>query len=116
VMVKENCIEVRKRFSIAHELGHAQLEHSFGDAATLFQTEHPVFFRCEDKDIDSDAAKSKRPLSEVLANKFAAYVLMPPNLVREVWRKYQNVHECADALQVSIQALNIRLSELGFMT
>ncbi len=112
VMVKRNCFEPRKRFSMAHELGHAQLEHGYGLADSLFPIETPLFFRCDDSDIEDGTGSKRRPLAETLADKFATYVLMPENLVRELWRRHQDVSSCAEALIVSRQAMTYRLQEL----
>jgi Zn-dependent peptidase ImmA (M78 family) len=61
--------EVRKRFTIAHELGHAVLEHP------------GVSLRTELLDKYKDVVLKGH---EVMANKFAAELLMPRKLILEV--------------------------------
>jgi hypothetical protein len=48
VLLKANCLETRKRFSLAHEPGHAQLEYAFGSGEGLFGPAPSAYYRCED--------------------------------------------------------------------
>jgi Zn-dependent peptidase ImmA (M78 family) len=113
IMLKHNCLDVRKRFSLAHELGHAQLEHSFGKADSLFACGAAAYFRCEEGDIDAEGpTRKQRPRAEVLANKFAANLLMPEATLREVAQRKPSIAEAAALLMVSRQALRIRFEEL----
>jgi hypothetical protein len=69
----------RRRFTIAHELGHWRLHR---DAE-----EHAVF--CRAGSIESDETKARPPLppAEDEANVFAATVLMPARLVQEQYER-----------------------------
>ncbi len=50
---------------------------------------------------------------EIRANKFAAHLLMPEGLVREVWREqHGNAERVSDALMMSNEALEYRLKDL----
>jgi Zn-dependent peptidase ImmA (M78 family) len=117
VMVEANMIDARKRFTMAHELGHVQMEFRFRGDLSLFQGDEPTFFRCDENDVlerpAGVIAPAKRPLNETLANKFAAHVLMPKGLVIETWRRTHDERACASALGVSREALGIRLQSLG---
>lgn len=62
----------RKRFTIAHELGHYLL-HRSGQQA-LF---------CRHGAVEEGASRPRLPVAEVEANAFAAALLMPAPLVRE---------------------------------
>jgi Zn-dependent peptidase ImmA (M78 family) len=64
--------ESRKRFTIAHELGHYLLHR---DTSSVFIDETPLFYR---------GARSERDVDtrEVEANVFAAELLMPEEAVR----------------------------------
>jgi hypothetical protein len=64
----------RRRFTIAHELGHWQL-HRHGDGAIY----------CRSSALDADDAEDPERLSEPEeeANAFAAALLMPAHLLRE---------------------------------
>jgi hypothetical protein len=112
VLLKANCLETRKRFSLAHELGHAQLEYAFGSGEGLFGPARSVYYRCEDLDMEFDTGQLvSRPRAEVLANKFAASILMPEAILRDAWRMTAQLPDCASLLGVSLQSLKIRLHE-----
>jgi Zn-dependent peptidase ImmA (M78 family) len=118
VMVEHHCIPVRQRFSMAHELGHAQLENDFGDSDMLIPVQQQTFFRCADSDIDIRDEKSAglKRRAEIRANQFAAALLMPQALVREAWRLHRDERRCADALDVSNQSMHYRLIEIGLIS
>ena len=115
VMVEANSPEGRQRFSLAHELGHAELEHDYGPANSLFDAS-PVSFLCQPGDMESvpfvERRIGMRRRAEIRANQFAATLLMPASLVREIWREMGDVRTCAEELGVSNRALEIRLAEL----
>ncbi|MCC0805708.1 ImmA/IrrE family metallo-endopeptidase [Methylobacterium sp. W2] len=69
--------EPRRRFTIAHELGHFLMMHHAPD--------QPGRFLCKSSDLLRLTAKEgdQRQRREVEANRFAALVLMPPHLLRE---------------------------------
>ena len=64
----------RRRFTIAHELGHWQLHRG---------SEHAVYCRHSAIDTQSDAGRPPLPSNEEEANAFAAAVLMPAAMIRE---------------------------------
>jgi Zn-dependent peptidase ImmA (M78 family)/DNA-binding XRE family transcriptional regulator len=92
----------RRRFTIAHELGHLVLRH------------HERFHL----DLGSTAADGHPPdydwLSEREANDFAANLLMPDGEVRKYFRPSVPVEDLAERFQVSAQAMSYRLMNLGF--
>jgi len=120
ILVEENCIESRRRFSMAHELGHAELEHDFGSSESLFGPQAQQAFLCREDDLEdrkSDERRvGRRRRSEIRANQFAVFLLMPEDLVREVWRNNRDVRACADALAVSVQAMSYRLNDLKLIS
>jgi hypothetical protein len=59
VMVEANSQEGRQRFSLAHELGHAELEHDYGPADSLFDAQ-PVSFLCQNDDMKSFPVDERR--------------------------------------------------------
>jgi hypothetical protein len=65
----------RRRFTIAHELGHWRLHRG--------AAEHAVFCRSGSVASDDDDARMQIPASEDEANVFAAAILMPTRLVQE---------------------------------
>lgn len=110
--------ETRQRFTIAHELGHYALKHPgemFVDA-TLRQKAIVV-----KRDGRSSEGTDRH---EVEANRFAAELLMPRQMVAEEIGKRLTklkptkkslVSELASRFQVSKQAMEIRLVNLGFL-
>jgi Zn-dependent peptidase ImmA (M78 family) len=94
----------RRRFSLAHELGHFLLGHHVGGG--------------EDVDalhIDSDEG---RPPdfdwhAERAANDFAAELLMPRRLMSEAFRHSQDPSELAEQFGVSRLAIGYRMVNLG---
>ncbi len=68
--------EARRRFTIAHELGHFLMAHHVPD--------QPARFLCKNSDLLRLTAKAgdQRQSREVEANRFAALVLMPPHRLR----------------------------------
>ncbi len=111
IVVNSSHAEVRKRFTIAHELGHLLL-HNFD--APHADTAFRVRFRAT---MDYDGSV----VEEIEANQFAAELLMPgqllseelANLDLEYAQESDNgpLDELAYRFKVSKQALQIRLSD-----
>ncbi len=106
----------RRRFTIAHEIGHFLLHH--GESIYVDGGSFQVNFR------DSESSKGAN-IEEIEANLFAAALLMPEELVKEtVMKRLKNgidfLHESeeldkiANDFKVSVQALCIRLGRLGY--
>lgn len=103
----------RKRFSLAHEIGHYLLHRK---EATVFVDAAPVFFRD-----DTSSAGTER--QEIEANAFAAELLIPADSLRESVEQqaldpYDDaaVQRLARAFGVSAQALTIKLVRLGLIS
>ncbi|MFN8552534.1 MAG: ImmA/IrrE family metallo-endopeptidase [Candidatus Obscuribacterales bacterium] len=102
----------RQRFTMAHELGHFLLH---AEETKVFVDSSPVFFR--------DATASEGiSTAEIEANNFAAEILMPEKFIREQVKKHPidafddvSVRRLASKLQVSVQALTIRLTNLKLL-
>lgn len=93
----------RKRFSVAHELGHAVLRHRAGYYLEFFDAEfgEPPNFRYAD---------------EREANSFAAGLLMDERWLREDWAAgTKNVPQLARRYRVSEEAMSFRLMNLGLV-
>lgn len=89
----------RQRFTIAHEIAHYVLHRDLiGDGIT-------------------DDALYRSPLGEWYerqANKMAADILMPPQLLRSLYRRGMvALAQLAGAFDVSVDAMRIRLEEIG---
>lgn len=91
----------RRRFTLAHELGHHLLRHSasfhvdFVDVGALGE---PPGYNWQ---------------HERAANEFAANLLMPADLVRREHARDHDVRELAALFVVSRQAMGFRLASLG---
>jgi predicted transcriptional regulator len=93
--------EVRRRFTIAHELAHFVLHRDLiGDGIT-----EDALYRSH----LSDAVEQE-------ANGLAAEILMPKHLVRELVRGgMRGIPELARKFNVSHQAMEFRLTNLGLL-
>jgi Zn-dependent peptidase ImmA (M78 family) len=114
VVVESNDIVTRRRFTMAHELGHIEIHHKAAAMQPLFDLgPEPVSYRCTEQDLRSAIGDANRHVRETIANKFAAALLMPEGLVHEIWGKTKDARECSVALGVSLESMTIRLEQLG---
>ncbi len=96
----------RKRFTIAHELGHHFLhlmedgEFVDGDADLFRQPPEP------------GEELSEERWREIQANMFAAALLMSEDDVRQAWHRLHSIGAMARLFNVSEQAMGIRLDQL----
>lgn len=122
--VNNNNSEVRKRFTIAHELGHYILEH---DRGGMFVDNHRQQFSIHYRDNNSSTGEVKQ---EREANAFAAALLMPKQLLIEEMQKIENMKEynfsffdddddmirnLASSFGVSKMAMTYRIDNLGLL-
>ena len=104
----------RRRFTIAHEIGHFQLHRK--KAETPVFIDQTVYFRSA----QFSEAERRR---EREANYFAAELLMPEELLAEYLDEHplspslysREVKEVAGEFDVSKQAMEFRLRDLGFV-
>ena len=102
VFVEQSDPPYRKRFSIAHELGHHFL-HLLSDGEIV--DSHSDMFREKEP---TSGYMSKRRLQEVEANWFAASLLMPEELVKTEWEKNLSVPQLAKIFNVSREARQLQ--------
>lgn len=109
IYVEASDSPARKRFTIAHEIGHYLLH--FGDqdvehidSADDFRTVH-----------DPDEGWSPDKRREWEANAFAAALLMDEASVRKHWPTVGSIEGMAALYQVSKQAMGYRLAEIGLI-
>lgn len=118
IYVKSSDHPRRKRFTIAHELGHNFLNHLPGihvDKKLNFRTN--IMLR-------SSNTEKAAVRSETQANQFAAELLMPSFMVHEIFPKLSKksfsdedlITELADTFKVSEIAMSIRLQNLGLIS
>ena len=91
----------RRRFTLAHEVGHWVCQ-------CLEGTEAPVYCRAEEVGLGPAVKALERE-----ANVFAAELLMPEPAVRVVWDELRDVDAVAKCLDVSSSAVGWRLFNLG---
>jgi IrrE N-terminal-like domain len=96
VIVRSDEPEARRRFTLAHELGHWVCQHLQGKTA-------PVYCRA------SDIAPEADRLLEREANVFAAELLMPEEAVRTL----HGANDLATRFGVSAEAMSWRLYNFG---
>lgn len=91
----------RQRFTCAHEIGHYLRRQHRGDRARTF-----VDYRDTLAGLGTDA-------EEIYANQFAAALLMPAHLVKQLYADQgQPVEVLAARFGTSVQAVNVRLRNL----
>jgi len=142
IAYEEEAVVGRQRFSIAHEIGHYIVHYlpreQAAQSPSLFQSAEvgpQVYFRCTPADMELSWAdlqplrQTKVVLSpdeirrlkeeerhaeqEVEANTFAAELLMPADLVRQLSREYRgDVDALKQVFNVSRQAMEVRLVSL----
>lgn len=107
MLVNQSDPPYRKRFSIAHELGHHFLHLTEdGEIVTKKIDLFRVYFKPEDK---GDEEKRR----DVEANQFAAALLMPETFVKDFYEKKSlNLKQMAKKFNVSEEAMGIRLEVL----
>ncbi len=105
IYVNRNDNEGRKRFTIAHEIGHFILHHK------VVESEGIVDFRQSTKNYTSEAELVR----ETQANMFAAALLLPKGEVKRAWDQIHDIEEVAKIFHVSKKALVIRLDNLGLL-
>jgi Zn-dependent peptidase ImmA (M78 family) len=106
--INEKDSDERKRFSIAHELGHLILHSNNDEKLTV---EKQFFTRAE----------GVHSLEETEANEFAAELLMPEQLLREDFKNTSKndeglISSLAKKYNVSPLACTIRLKNLDLLT
>ena len=111
--------ENRKRFTIAHELGHYFLNHQRNG---LFIDKHKKNFSVFYRNTQSSTGELEQ---EVEANTFAAALLMPKHIVIEKVKQYgldlsssneddAEIQQLAKLFKVSKQAMSFRLGNIFY--
>lgn len=112
IFINENHHINRKRFTLAHELGHYMLHK---ELLSVF-IDKKVSFGQLNRDLNSQTGEDAM---EREANYFASCLLMPRYLIEsEISKLEENddsiISKLSKKLKVSEQAMAIRLSKLGF--
>ena len=107
MLVNQTDPPFRKRFTIAHELGHYFM-HLQQDGEYV-DKEANLFRRHTDD--ESEMTPTRR--LEIQANMFAASLLMPEAEVRRYWKERPSIDELARIFKVSNEAMGYRVDSLG---
>jgi Zn-dependent peptidase ImmA (M78 family) len=107
LLVNQSDPPYRKRFTIAHELGHHFL-HLLEDGE--FVDSEADLFRQPPEDQTAITPERRK---EIQANMFAAALLMPQEEVAARWKECRSVEEMARIFNVSESAMGIRVGQLG---
>lgn len=91
----------RRRFTIAHEIGHSIMHRDNYEEGML-------------ETIDMFRNAKDHSAEEIEANAFAAELLMPADMVRKEWARWGSTEILADVFFVSLSAISYRLYNLGF--
>ena len=105
ILVKESEPGNRKRFTIAHELGHHFLHLASTDGSFVDNTINLFREQFHDHARDADRAR------ETEANRFAAALLMPESLMRREFAQNPDIDYLAWRFGVSEQAMGYRIAE-----
>lgn len=107
LLVNQSDPPFRKRFTIAHELGHHFL-HLLEDGEFV-DSEADLFRQPPVEQADITPARRK----EIQANMFAAALLMPAEEVAARWKEFPSVEQMARVFNVSEAAMGFRVDQLG---
>jgi Zn-dependent peptidase ImmA (M78 family) len=107
---------VRQRFSVAHEIGHAQRHLVEGEDVIVDPPARSIYKRDRRSSLAEDT-------KEIEANQFAAGLLMPRSFIRDVAKELLRIPNnltiaslidaLATTFEVSNQAMKFRLINLG---
>lgn len=99
----------RKRFTIAHEIGHFLYDKNIldTDGGFLDHVKQPVIMRETNTKMPQDKKEQ-----EVRANNFAAQLLMPEAVFKKAYEEFNTIEEVATKFNTSVSAATIRGKEL----
>lgn len=101
IVIEKKDLPFRKRFTIAHELGHIYMNDIKDGKSILFRS------TCE-----NDGQFSPNFLNEQKANAFASEILMPTNELSLLLKLDLTLEEIADLFGVSYKALRNKISKI----
>jgi Zn-dependent peptidase ImmA (M78 family) len=105
IYVNKANLEVRKRFTIAHEIGHYVLHLSNSNQGPIVDYRKAIMNYSTQEDL----------IKETQANMFASALLLPKEKLEIEWNLHKDIEFVANLFQVSRKALLIRLDNLGLI-
>lgn len=109
VVVNANDPAPRRRFTAAHELAHYLIHRDLMDHSTKMMRHTDRLYGA----VDDNSVSPFNRHHEMQANKIAAQILMPTQLVRSKFSENEDYVALAEDFGVSAQAMEIRLKTLG---
>jgi Zn-dependent peptidase ImmA (M78 family) len=107
MLVNQSDPPFRKRFTIAHELGHHFL-HLMQDGEYV-DKEANLFRQQVGEDVEMTPMRRR----EIQANMFASSLLMPEQEVKRYWNERRSIEALAAIFNVSNAAMGFRITTLG---
>lgn len=110
----------RRKFTFAHEIGHILLNHFTGDIDRIGDEKDNEFEEKKDKEEKKFRTQifNKKDKEEIQANEFAAELLMPYRMVRDLFSeniiRYSDVLEGVEKFKVSEAAMINRFRFLDY--
>ncbi len=92
----------RKKFSLAHELGHKLMNHDVNYYKISFTIDNPP---------DKDDHHRLEDIFEKEANIFAGELLVPLNMLKSEFKKNQDIPTLSNIFKVSQEVLSIRIKD-----
>ncbi len=115
IFINESDSDNRKRFTLAHELGHFFLHwEDIKWEMTVDDTSHMWIDKSENFRFRSKVV-TKWSDEEQEANLFAAELLMPEDAIREAWEVTQDLTKLSEIFSVSITAITYRLINIWLL-
>lgn len=117
--LNSNNSELRRRFTLGHEIGHFVLQHHLGKGTPHIDKQISIQFR---DSVSSAGVKAE----EMEANLFAAELLMPSDMLARSLKNFDSINladednggvisALAGEYEVSVPAMTVRLSSLGYL-
>ncbi len=111
ILLNTNDLPARKRFTIAHEIGH-KLLHMSSDRDSEFVDTDDNFRSTDGSDSETWNAERRQ---EWEANAFASALLMNEELLKREWQSCNDPTILAWRFQVSPTAMTVRLAQLRLL-
>lgn len=113
IFINSSHHENRQRFTLAHEIGHYYLHRNLEDI--FIDTDKNSIFQMN----RSNDIKNINYLREIEANKFASSLLIPKSKLESIIKNEiltdEFIENLSKKFKVSVQAMSIRLSKLGYI-
>ena len=115
IFLEKSESDVRRRFTLAHELWHFFLHKDELEKWIIdFQNTPSLFRPTENRGENGMSQLTAQQEHE--ANLFAAELLMPEKLVKDAWNVTKDIEQLSEIFSVSMQAMTYRLLNLWFIS